>query len=104
MGWLISIQRQIPEKDYDELRLASWYASWGGLQWITELVEQNKAIQHTNFGYPNRYSALAKDILPFVENELDEKISSVWSIDIYHENIKDCLPDEELSIEACDMS
>lgn len=104
MGWLISVERQNLEKDESELVLASWYASWGGLKWIKDLVKQGEATVLSDIGYSNRYTALAKDILPFIENELSKGKSMERSIIINPERIKDCLPDEELLVDACDMS
>ncbi len=103
MGWLISVESQISEKDHSELILASWNSSWGALEWITELVKQGKATQHGKYGYPNSYTALAKDVLPLIKT-MSKGFSSVRSKKLHNENIKNCSLEEELRIEACDMS
>lgn len=70
VGWYISVFQQSPAErqaahDRSTL-LASWEASVGGIAWLEQLVAEGKAEQLLRNGYPSRYTALAKDVLPVI--------------------------------------
>jgi hypothetical protein len=45
-------------------RIAVWQTGLGGLEWIRDLVSNGQAIELPGAGYPNRYFAPAKLLLP----------------------------------------
>ena len=94
-GWHISLYQQrdrstLPaELDTQQgKRLAVWQSGIGGLGWIYTLINKNKAIELAADGYPSRYTAQAKDILPELDGEPPEA-NAVWS----------CGPNDQLSKE-----
>jgi hypothetical protein len=121
LGWGIYIYRQVPDEPWDkpteESLIATWTAGLGGLDWITALVRQGKAVDHGGDGYPDLYTAAAKDILPrisggppphkgpFVIGD-DYVAPSGWTgaVKIDHAKIEACSPDEQLTIVAWDQS
>jgi hypothetical protein len=121
LGWGIHIYRQLPDEPWDrcteESRIASWVAGLGGLDWIDELVKRGKAVDYGGNGYPNLYTAAAKDILPkisdgppphegpFVIGD-DYVAPSGWTggVKIDRTKIAGCSPDEQLTIVAWDQS
>jgi hypothetical protein len=67
IGWHISTYRKTDDgtspAEFETpkgARLTVWQTSWGGLEWIDELVMQGKAIDLGGNGYPMRYTAQAK--------------------------------------------
>ena len=69
IGWCIVIAQQTPAEraasvDKKAAILAKWDSSPGGIGWIESLVREGKATQLAHGGYPNRYAALAGDVLP----------------------------------------
>jgi hypothetical protein len=121
LGWQINIHRLIPgESQYNltkESLLASWTTSLGGLDWIEALVKDGKAEDLGGTGYPCWYKATAKIILPIIMDGPprykgppvfgnDYILPSGWTgeVKIDHSKIAECLPDEQLIIEAWDQS
>lgn len=130
IGWGIVISTQTEEErelaDTETRRaalLAHWDAGGGGTSWLSALVSAGKAVQTGFGGYPQRYTALASDVLPLVENGgvtppddglwifgLDEGEEYIqppgWisNLVIHHDRIKACPPDQQLAIEAWDLS
>ena len=75
LGWDILIHKEhsestneldwrLPNKDNV---LATWQASLGGDDWLIELVEMDKAKCLGGCGYPIRYLAKVKDVLPLIQ-------------------------------------
>ena len=60
---------------------AVWQTDIGGLQWIDDLVEQQHAINLGGSGYPCRYIALAKHIIPRIRDEEPPEAKAVWTFD-----------------------
>jgi hypothetical protein len=124
LGWNIGVYRQqnggstpasagAPHGD----RLAIWQTGLGGLDWLDDLVKQQKAIRLGGNGYPTEYTAMADEILPMLRGEpprakkrwtFDEGdvILPGWlgkitkDVDAMHA----CRPDEWLVIQAWDES
>jgi hypothetical protein len=112
LGWQVYLKR-----DSDAL-IAAWCVGLGGLDWLDDLVKQGLAEDLGGNGYPCYYSAKAEIILPKIissppinENAkvtlgedyiLDTKDS--WDVKINQNQIKNCQPDEILTIEAWDLS
>ena len=71
LGWYILVIAQTPEEravasDLKEGLLAKWKASVAGIDWIDALVKDGKAAQVLVGGYPSRYLATARDVLPLI--------------------------------------
>ena len=124
LGWHISVYRQpdvgaspasfdSPESD----RLAVWQTDRFGLDWIDELVKKECAIDLGGNGYPLRYTATARQIVPHLQGEpphahhvwilgvgdtVDEKWAGRTVID--GSVVAACRSDEWLLIEAWDES
>ena len=127
LGWNISVHRQknggaapaTKAKSYLDHgpQVAVWQTSLFGLDWIEELVKDGKAIWIAGGGYPNQYTATAKNIIPTVLKG-PPRANAVWacgSHDIIYswwagKTVIDqplaeaCRPDEWLLIEAWDES
>jgi hypothetical protein len=65
LGWHISVYRQQNDGSSSAsfgaahgTRLAVWQTGLGGLDWIYELVEQQKAIDLGGNGYPLEFTAM----------------------------------------------
>jgi hypothetical protein len=125
LGWHISVYRQqnggsapasfgAPQGE----RLAVWQTGLGGLQWLDELVKQQKAIHlGSDYGCPSEYTAMAAHIVPRLRGDPPEA-NEVWALsegDIitpqwlgettkYPETMDACRPDEWLIIQAWDES
>lgn len=124
LGWHISVYRQhtdgsspasfgAPNGD----RLAVWQTGLGGLDWLDDLVRQQKAIDLGGNGYPMDYTAMATHIIPRLRGDPPEA-KAVWSSDAgdiltpqwLGKTTKDptsmdaCRPDEWLLIRAWDES
>lgn len=75
LGWEIFIHTEFTEStdqnDWrwpkDESVLATWRASLGGVDWLNKLVEDGKASYLGGNGYPLRYLARVKDVLPLIK-------------------------------------
>jgi hypothetical protein len=87
LGWHISVFRQTNDGsapatvDSEEgSRLAVWQADGYGLGWLRELVNAGNAIDLGGNGYPNRYAAMAKHLVPlFLESP--PRANKVWTHD-----------------------
>jgi hypothetical protein len=122
IGWWIVIARQTPEErdtavDSKAAVLANWEANVSGIDWIKQLVEQGKATQLRHGGYPNRFTALARDVLPLIEEGPpahsgptiigdDYVMPGNWTgnVQIHSEKISACPPDQVLTIDVWDQS
>jgi hypothetical protein len=114
MGFLFSIYRQQNEGSSPAsfgaprgAELAAWDTFGYGLDWINDLVAQQKAAHTGGGGYPIEYTARASDVLPRLSYEPpDDKTAcpkASWARKDT-EAIKACRPDEWLIIEAWDKS
>jgi hypothetical protein len=124
LGWHISIYRQQSDGAAPAAfgtahgtRLAVWQTGLGGLDWIVDLVKQQKAIALGGNGYPTEYTAMATHLLARIR-EGPPDANAVWSFDPgdvllpgwLGKTTKDlaamdaCRPDEWLLIQAWDES
>ncbi len=122
LGWHIFISRQALAKSPDnpegtESTLASWEAGLGGLDWLDALVKEGRAVYLGGDGYPVRYTATAAGVVsklsagpprhegPLVFGE-DYVMAGGWVGDVRvdQSRLAECSPDEELLIEAWDLS
>ncbi len=120
LGWLIIISKQVPlpaempERAYE---LARWETGLGGIDWIKRLVKEGKASQTLFGGYPLRFSAAARDVLPLIESgpppyegllrmRDDGPTREGWNgpATIDQAKIRECSPDQQLTIDAWDLS
>lgn len=124
LGWNISVHRQndagaSPATAESPMgtRLAVWQAGWRGLDWLNELAKAGKAVSLGGNGYPCKYTAPAKYLLPrIIEHPPEEQ--TPWC---FEENdilldgwlgktvvdlaaVAECGPDEWLLVEAWDES
>lgn len=107
-GWSIIISQATPEERDSDLNvkhatLATWDTGVGGLQWLETLAKTGKATQLRLGGYPTRFTALASEIFPILENG-PPTTSWIGEKTIYPERIAACLPDQVLTIDAWDLS
>ncbi|PPC89141.1 MAG: hypothetical protein CTY35_15480 [Methylotenera sp.] len=76
LGWEIFIHTEFTESTdqaewhwpKDETILATWRTSVGGIEWLNQLVKEDKAKFLGGAGYPIRYWAKVKDVLPLIQN------------------------------------
>jgi hypothetical protein len=71
LGWHVSVYRQTDGggapatmESAEGTRMAVWQTGIGGLDWLTELVKEGKAVDLGGNGYPSRFSATAEVIVP----------------------------------------
>lgn len=128
LGYWFVVSNQTPEERDGALRskdavLAQWECGLGGLAWIEKLVAEGKAEKLSANGYPNRYTAVAREVLPIITaghiqlatsnflviglDEGEEYIQlSGWhdNIDLRAEAITACPLESVLTIDAWDQS
>lgn len=122
IGWWIVIAAQTPEErdaatDRRAAILADWEISPFGIGWIEQLVDQGKAEQLSFGGYPNRYTAKARDVLTLIADGPpahdgpavfgdDYVMSSDWSgnVVLHRDKIAACWSEQVLTIEVWDLS
>ena len=124
LGWNIGVYRQQNDGTAPASfgaaqgpRLAVWQTGVGGLNWIDELVKQQKAVSLGGNGYPNEYTAMACYLIPQLRgtppaaNEIwivpgEDIIGPGWlgKTTIDPKAIDSCRPDEWLLIQAWDES
>lgn len=69
--------------------------------------KEGKATQLKTGGYPNRYTALAADVLPLIQGEGEEYALSSGCMEkpnLRSDSIRDCPFDATLTIDAWDLS
>ncbi|MDN2710186.1 hypothetical protein O0880_12225 [Janthinobacterium sp. SUN118] len=119
-GWWTIISTDTPQRMADmtkvnkEAFLATWEAGLFGADWIAQLCAQGKATQLSSNGFPNRYTALAGDILPLLENGIavaqdgvfprDQPTGWPGCITVHGDRIAACAPGQLLTIEVWDQS
>lgn len=123
-GWHISVFRQIDGgaqpatfESQPGPRVAVWQAKLAGLNWLDELIEEQTARFLGGNGYPMRYTAMARALLPRILDGppkarevwlsgpgdiLTEKWTGRTLID--HEEAAKCAADEWLLLVAWDES
>lgn len=97
--------------------VAAWQTGPRGLQWLGALVREGGAIDLGGRGYPSRYTAPARHLVPRIRGGPPEARER-WAHDphdvlgedwpgrttIDHAAIRECGPDEWLLVEAWDES
>ena len=87
IGWMLYLRRPSDDtqpattntKLRDGVLLAQWQCSAYGLQWLRELEAQGHAIDLSGSGYPLRYTAQAKHVLPKItESEPPYATLAAW--------------------------
>ncbi len=123
IGWWIIIsqetpdERDAPNSDRKAAMLGNWETSLSGIDWVTKLTKEGKAVQLLSGGYPNRYTARAGDVLPLFANGIpdhsdmpiigdDYVMPDGWTgnIVMHQDKIDNCQPDQVLTIEVWDQS
>ena len=129
LGWWILVDAQTPEErdraeDHKARLLASWETGLGGDAWVLGLVREGKAQEYRLAGgYPNRYTALAGDVLPllaagppihrgadaFTEDEESGEVRFLpgdWKgrVTLHRDRMDACAPDQPLTIDLWDLS
>jgi hypothetical protein len=121
IGWWIGVAQQTPQVRDDSVDkkaaiIASWEAGSGGLDWLEKLVQEGKATKLSHHGYPCRYVALARDVLPLIAEGPpvhtgptiigDDYVTPggwIGNVELHSEKIAACAPDETLTIDAWDL-
>jgi hypothetical protein len=121
LGFGISVFRKGDEKAHidkiKDLMLAEWETSVAGLDWLDELVKQNKAVDLGGNGYPLRYSVTAGVLFPILKAGLpghnsppvigdDYMLPRGWNgkLRLNEEKFLACPIGETLIVEAWDLS
>ena len=121
LGWLIVVRiddesHAAAQADGDPTVLAKWAVGLGGTEWLTELVAAHKAKQTMFAGYPNRFVAAARDVLPLIENGpppyeqlprgngRESTAGWIGRIQLFEERVAACAADARLTIDAWDQS
>ena len=123
-GWHISVYRTQNDGSFPAsfraahgARLAVWQTGPFGLDWLDDLVKQQKAIDLGGNGYPREYTAMAAHIIPQLRGE-PPGAQAFWRVDTGDvitaewegkttkdsETIAACRPEEWLLIQAWDES
>lgn len=97
--------------------LATWFSSDSGVNWIENLVDENKAVNIKSGGYPSVYRALAKHVLPLIASGPPPHEGGLVIGDDYvmppgwngeskfdQSQIEKCGPEDELEIVVWDQS
>ncbi|MDR2179279.1 MAG: hypothetical protein LBP21_03125 [Synergistaceae bacterium] len=100
-GW--SIEIKIDEYKPDPETLARWENTVSSRGWLDKLVEAGKAALDSHGGYPDRYRALAGDVLPLIaDNDFEPRVSVVFE---WHRDVMaKCPRDQALIIDVWDIS
>jgi len=126
LGWEIYINRKPfdtsgsihEDRLIDESLLATWQTGINGCNWLEDLIAQGKAKYLGSYGgYPRSYSAKAEDVIPLIlklqaktdgPSVVGEDYAYIGgfnsNIELFIDRINKCSLEEELSIEAWDMS
>ncbi|MFC7410392.1 hypothetical protein [Hydrogenophaga atypica] len=127
IGWWFIVSTQTPDEidQADQINrraaaLAQWEIRADGIRWIEDLVQAGKATKLSGSGYPNRYTALAADVLPLISARYatpaslarlslaDDEYVPLWKqhklIEWQVERIEACPPEKLLTIVVWDLS
>ena len=116
-GWNITIAQRTPEEldaapgSHKDGLLAIWEAGLGGIEWLEHLADKGEAQRLSDDGFPCRYVAAARDVLPFLASGTPpfhgvQQMSGDWlrNVTLHHGRIAACPPDQLLTIDAWDRS
>ncbi|MGA0588854.1 hypothetical protein ACO2Q2_17295 [Dyella sp. KRB-257] len=63
LGWEIFVYRPTAP----DIFIARWMTSVFGLDWLDQLVKDNKVVDLGGGGYPNKYASTARVLLPIIK-------------------------------------
>ena len=124
LGWIISVYRQTDESTSPATAgspegelLGEWQTGADGLDWIDELVQEDKALNLGGGGYPSRYTVIAKHLIPRIVDgppgarstwicEVSDVLTDRWAgtTRVDQAATGDYSPDEWLIVKAWDQS
>lgn len=120
VGWWITVFQLTPEEidaatapgSRRPFILATWESGLGGIEWLEQLVRAGQARQLLDEGYPCRFVAAARDVLPLLASGAPpfhggaQRMSGDWlrDVELHSERIAACPPDQVLTIDAWDRS
>lgn len=126
LGWWILVQAaDLGERDAitKTPTVAKWETGPDGVRWLDKLVEEGRAVAVWKHGYPCRYRAKAADVLPLLTNGgITPPKDGLWvfgvdegeeyatppgwmgQVDLDHDAMATCTPDQVLTIDAWDQS
>jgi hypothetical protein len=117
LGWHFTIEKKHCGEASGFVKLAVWQAAVSGLQWLDQLVKEEKAISLGGDGYPYKFKAQTKVLKPVVFSG-PPYANAVWGFDhgdillpgwqgktcIDRDAWEACDPDEWLDIVVYDES
>lgn len=123
LGWNINVWRQIDPPDTPARKrrgfIARWEAGIFGTDWLDTLVKEGRAVNLGGTGYPCRYSMTAavlvsmissgpprhKGPVPLIMSE-DRVLpaNGIADFELDQSVLAECAPDEELIVDAWDLS
>lgn len=123
IGWFIVVATKAREERSSDSEgeacvLASWEASVEGLDWLDVLAAKGDAVKLRSGGYPNLYRASAGPVLDLLRNGPppatrgmpvigdDYVMPAGWlgEVKLHADRMKLCSRDQQLVIEAWDLS
>ena len=118
LGWAVIIFREEGSGHLgDPHRIADWTVGPYGIKWLNRMVEDGTAQFLGGNGYPLKYSALWKDLLPELLNQPeghtgptvigeDYVMEPGWKgkMTVNKETVARCLPDDRVTINCFDLS
>ena len=123
LGWLINVWRQVDPPDTSARTrrgfIAGWEAGIFGTAWLDTLVKEGRAVSLGGTGYPCRYTVTAAVLAstissgpprhtgptPLIMSE-DRALPAGGFADFEFDQaaLAECTPDEELIVDAWDLS
>jgi len=73
--------QQLTPRKVHAWRFGVWSAGWSGLDWVDDLGPKGKAIDLGGNGYPRRYTARIKYIIPNIIEGLPSKARPIFALD-----------------------
>lgn len=119
VGWWITVFQLTPEelgeaidpRSCQPFVLATWESGLGGIEWLQQLVKAGQASQLLGEGYPCRFVAAARDVLPLLASGEPpfhgaQRMSGDWlrDVELHRKRIAACPPGQVLTIDAWDRS
>jgi hypothetical protein len=108
---------EVPKQTDDDPRIATWQTGLDGVDWLTQLVANGRALSTTRSGYPDTYTIPCRDFITRLDEGLPGEhatwVASPHDIivgsgprqtTIDTETLALCDPNEWLLVEAWDES
>jgi hypothetical protein len=80
LGWHFTVYKSASNEPGGRAELAVWQAAVSGLQWLDQLVKEEKAISLGGDGYPYTFKAQTKVLKPVVFSG-PPYANAVWGFD-----------------------